>query len=118
MLTKKICESRRLTISELSRGFATNDTDCSLRDYRSYVSLSQILLKKGSENAHECAQRADSDFDFDFDFFFLERCHRDDDEFRSHIVRVSGDETWVSFVNVATKEQSEQWMHTFTKQAE
>jgi hypothetical protein len=27
------------------------------------------------------------------------------------------DETWVSFVNVETKEQSQQWMQTFTKQA-
>jgi hypothetical protein len=28
-----------------------------------------------------------------------------------HIVRVTGDETWVSFVNVKTKEQSKQWVH-------
>jgi hypothetical protein len=27
-----------------------------------------------------------------------------------HIVRVTADETWVSFVNVETKEQSKQWM--------
>jgi hypothetical protein len=31
---------------------------------------------------------------------------------------VTGDETWVLFVNVETKEKSKQWMHTFTKQAE
>jgi hypothetical protein len=29
-----------------------------------------------------------------------------------HIVRVTGDETWVSFVNVETKEQPKQWLHT------
>jgi hypothetical protein len=29
-----------------------------------------------------------------------------------HIIRVTGDETWASFVNFETKEQSEQWRHT------
>jgi hypothetical protein len=43
---------------------------------------------------------------------FLERYLEDDDENLNHIVRVTGDETWVSFVNVETKEQSKQWMHT------
>jgi hypothetical protein len=43
---------------------------------------------------------------------FLERYHKDGDEFLNHIVRVTGDETRVSFVNVETKEQSKQWMHT------
>jgi hypothetical protein len=37
---------------------------------------------------------------------FLERYHKDGDEFLNHIGRVRGDETWVSFVNVETKEQS------------
>jgi hypothetical protein len=52
---------------------------------------------------------------------FLERYHKDDDEFLNHIVRVTGDETWVSFVNVETKEQSAVKAvdaHTFTKQDE
>jgi hypothetical protein len=39
---------------------------------------------------------------------FLERHH----EFFDHIVLVTGDETWVLFVNVETKEQSKYWMHT------
>jgi histone-lysine N-methyltransferase SETMAR len=43
---------------------------------------------------------------------FLEQFHKDGDQFLNHIVRVTGDETWVSFVNVETKEQSKQWMHT------
>jgi acyl-CoA thioesterase len=42
----------------------------------------------------------------------LERHHNDGDEFLNRIVRVTGDETWVSFVNAETKEQSKQWMHT------
>jgi hypothetical protein len=29
-----------------------------------------------------------------------------------HTLRVTGDETWVSFANVETKEQSKQWMQT------
>jgi hypothetical protein len=29
-----------------------------------------------------------------------------------HIVQVTGDETWVSFVNFETQMQSKQWMHT------
>jgi hypothetical protein len=43
---------------------------------------------------------------------FLERYHKDDDELLNHSVGVTGDETWVSFVNFETKEQSQQWMHT------
>jgi hypothetical protein len=42
--------------------------------------------------------------------FFLEKYHKDGLEFLSHIG--TSDETWVSFVNVETKEQSKQWMHT------
>jgi hypothetical protein len=39
---------------------------------------------------------------------FLEQYHKNGDEFLNHIVRVTGDETWVSFVNVETKEHSKQ----------
>jgi hypothetical protein len=35
-----------------------------------------------------------------------ERYHEDGGEFLNHIVRVTGDETCVSFVNVETKGQS------------
>jgi hypothetical protein len=42
---------------------------------------------------------------------FPEQYHKDGDDFPNHIVRVTGDETWVSFVNVETKEQSKQRMH-------
>jgi hypothetical protein len=43
---------------------------------------------------------------------FFERYHKDGDEFLNHIVRVTGDETWISFANVKSKEQSKQWMRT------
>jgi hypothetical protein len=47
---------------------------------------------------------------------FLEQYHKDGDEFLNHVVQVTGDETWVSSVNVETKEQSKQWMHTHIHQ--
>jgi hypothetical protein len=43
---------------------------------------------------------------------FLERYHKDCDDFLSHTVQVTGDETCVSFVNIKTKEQSKQLMQT------
>jgi hypothetical protein len=61
----------------------------------------------GSENADGCAQNAENGFGLDF----LERYHKDGDEFLSHIIRVTGDEIWVSFVNVEIKEQPKQWRH-------
>jgi hypothetical protein len=48
----------------------------------------------------------------------LEQFQKDGDEFLSHIVQVIDGETWVSFVDVETKEQSKKWMHTFTRQPE
>jgi hypothetical protein len=43
---------------------------------------------------------------------FLEKYHKDGDEFLNHIVGVTGNEIWVSFINTEIKEQSKQWMHT------
>jgi hypothetical protein len=43
---------------------------------------------------------------------FLEQYHEHGNEFLNHIVQVTGDETWVSLLNIETKEQSKQWMHT------
>jgi hypothetical protein len=60
----------------------------------------------GSEYIHWYAQSSEDGFDF------LERCHKDGDEFLNHTARVKGDETWVSLLNVETKEQSKQWMQT------
>jgi hypothetical protein len=71
----------------------------------------------GSKNVHGCSQTTENDFGFDF----LKRYHKYGDEFLNHIIQVTGDETWVSFENVETKEQSAVKAvdaHTFTKQAE
>jgi hypothetical protein len=59
----------------------------------------------GSINAHGFAQNAENGFCICR--LFLEQFHKDGDEFLNHI-QVTGDETWVSFVNVETKEQSKQ----------
>jgi hypothetical protein len=58
------------------------------------------LHKIGSENAHGCAQNVENGFDYDF----LERYHKDGDEILIHIVRITDDETWFSFVNFETTE--------------
>jgi hypothetical protein len=50
---------------------------------------------------------------------FLERCHKGGNEFLNNIVRVTRDETLVSFANVGTKRIYRAVdAHTFTKQAE
>jgi hypothetical protein len=58
------------------------------------------MRKMGPKNAHRCARNAENGFASDF----LARYHKDGDEFLNHIIWVTGDETWVSFVNVETKE--------------
>jgi hypothetical protein len=55
--------------------------------------------------AHGCAQDTENGFGFDF---FLEQYHKDGHEFLNNIIRVTGDETWVSLVNAEPKEQSKQ----------
>jgi hypothetical protein len=62
----------------------------------------------GSENAHRCAQSTGNGFGFDFFRVIPQRWKL----IFCHIIQVSGDETCVSFMNVETKEQSKQWMHT------
>jgi predicted nuclease of restriction endonuclease-like RecB superfamily len=65
-----------------------------------------------SENSHGCTQNAENDFGFNF---LLERYHKYGNEFLNHIVRVTSDETWVSFVNVEIKKPSKQWMLTHSQ---
>jgi hypothetical protein len=72
----------------------------------SQARLSQVLRNVGSEltGAHKTQKMASS-------LTSLERCYKHD-EFLSHMVRVTTDETWLSFVNVKTEERSKQWMHS------
>jgi hypothetical protein len=53
-----------------------------------------------SKDAQRCAQNAENDFGFDF----LQQYHKDGDEFLGHIVCVVGEETWVLFIDVESKE--------------
>jgi hypothetical protein len=51
-------------------------------------------------------------------FTFLKRYHKYCNEFLQHIVQVTGVETWVSFLNAETKEQSKAVdAYTITEQA-
>jgi hypothetical protein len=63
----------------------------------------------GSENAHRDAQNAENGYGFCRLFRPIPQ--------RWQLIsqsQVTGDETWVSVVNVETKEQSKQWMHAYS----
>jgi hypothetical protein len=68
------------------------------------------LHKTGSENAHRCAQNTASAL------ALLEQYHKNGNNFFNNTVRVTHNETLVSFVNVEIKEQPKKWMHTHTHQ--
>jgi hypothetical protein len=75
---------------------------CSLRDYHSSLGYQKFWTRwipKMLTGAHETKRMASA-------LTFSEWYHKNGDEFLSHIVRVTGNETWVSFVNFETKEQS------------
>jgi hypothetical protein len=55
----------------------------------------------GFNSAHRCTQNEHNGSGFDF----IRGIPQNDNEFLSHIVQVTDDETWASFVNVETKEQ-------------
>jgi hypothetical protein len=68
----------------------------------------------GSENSNRYAQNTGNGFAFDF----LEQYHQDGNAFFNNIVCVTGDETWLSIVNVETKRAFKAVnAHTFTKHA-
>jgi hypothetical protein len=93
-LTKKFCERRRFTISELSCEFQqiSNTVLYDIITVRlGYHEFCARWLPKMLTFAHKTQRMASA-------LTFLERSHKDGDEFLSHIVGVTGDETWVSFV--------------------
>jgi hypothetical protein len=109
----KVCERQCFTISELLREFP--QILCTVL-YKiitirlGYHKFCQRQVPKMFMSAHKMKRMASV-------LIFLEWYHTYGNEFLSHVVWVTGDETWVSFVNVETKEQTKQWMHTFTKLA-
>jgi hypothetical protein len=110
---KKICKRRCFTISQIS---------CEFPKVSRTVLYEIITVRLGYhhkfwQNGFWYAQNAENGFGFDF----LELYHKDGNGFLNHITRVTGDETWVLFMNVETKNQSEVKAvvaHTFTKQDE
>lgn len=75
--------------------------------HRDEAILSQVLLKMNSENAHGCEHNPENGCGYDFSraipqgWRWISQPHH----------RVTGDENRVSFVNVVSKKQPEQWMH-------
>jgi transposase len=105
---EKICERRGFTISELSCEFLQI----------SHTALYEIMIVRPGYHkfctrwvprmltgVHKTQRMASA-------LTLLEWYHKDGDKFPNHSLRVTDDEIWVSFVNVGTKEQSKQWMHT------
>jgi hypothetical protein len=83
---QKIYERQQFTISELS---------CEFPQISHAVLYEISTVRLGYHKL--CATWASAST-------FLEQYHKDGDEFLNHIIQVTDDETWVSFVNVETKE--------------
>jgi hypothetical protein len=100
---QKICESRRFTNSEVS---------CELPQISRILVYEIMTHKFCARCVPKMLKGAQKTQRMTTAFTCLQRYYKDGDEFLSHVVRITGDETWVSFVNVETKEESKQWMHT------
>lgn len=102
----RICDNRRFTVSELSDEFpqisrtVLYEIVTERLRYRKFCA--RWVPKILSEN-HK-TQRMASALDF------LMRYEREEQSFLNRIV--TGDETWVKYVNPETKEQSKVWAHT------
>jgi hypothetical protein len=99
VLTKKLVKAGASQFQNLRVDFLEFHALFSVRLLQFGYAITRFV-QDGSENSHACAFN-----------FFLERYHKDGTEFLN-IVRVTGDKTSVSFVNVETKEQSKWWIHT------
>jgi hypothetical protein len=107
---QKICERQRFTISELSCEFP--QISCTvlyeiITVRPGYHKFCARWVPEMSPGAHKMCRMASA-------LTFLEQYNKDGDEFLHHIIWVTGDETWVSFLNDETREQSMQWMNTYS----
>jgi hypothetical protein len=105
-VNKKIIENWHFTISELSFEFPhiSRTILCKIVTHKlGYHKFCARWVPKMLTDAHKMQRMASA-------LTFLERYCKDGNEFLNHIV--TEDETWVSCVNVETKEQFKQWMHT------
>jgi hypothetical protein len=98
---QKLCERQRFTIPELSCEFPqisrTLVYEIITVMLGCHYKFCARLVSKMLTGAHK-TQRLTSALTF------LERYHKAGDELLNHIVRVTGDKTWVSFVDVETQE--------------
>jgi hypothetical protein len=69
--------------------------------------ISQVLSNMGCENCHRCSQTRKKMLRL----WHFKGYHKDCDKFLNHILQVTDDETWVSFVNVEIKDLWKRWMH-------
>lgn len=103
---KVVRERRRFTISELSCEFPQISRTV-LHEIVSkslgYHKFCARWVPKRLTDVHRMQRMGSA-------LTFLQRYHDEGNDFLDKIV--TGDETWVRFVNVETKEQSKQWMHT------
>jgi hypothetical protein len=89
--------SQRLAISELScKSHPVFSVRLPQLGYAATTRVPKILMAE---------HKTRNGFGFDF---LLQRYHKYDEKFLNHIVQVTGDETWVSFVNAEPTEQSMQ----------
>jgi hypothetical protein len=105
---QNICERERFTFSELSCEFPQISRTLLHKIITArlvYHKFCARWVPKMLMGAHKKQRMVSA-------LTLLERYYKNGDEFLNHIVWVTGDETWVSSVNVETKEQSKQWMHT------
>jgi hypothetical protein len=105
---QKICERWHFTISELSCEFPqiSHTVLYEIITVRvGYHKFCPRWVLKMLTDVHKMQEMASA-------LTFLERYHKDGAECLSHFIQVTGDETWISFLSVETKEQSKQWMHT------
>jgi hypothetical protein len=105
---QKICEKHLFGISELLCEFTQNLRTVLYKNttvrlgYQNFCARSVPKMLTGS------TKRRDSLLSDEFFRVIPQKWRR----FLSRILRVTGDETWVSFFKVETKEQSKQRMHT------
>jgi hypothetical protein len=108
---QKIFERRSFTISELSCEFPQISLTllCDIITVRlsNDRKFCERWVPKMLTGAHKMQKMASG-------LTFLQRYHKDGDEFLSHIIRITDDETRGSLVNIETKKQSKQWMHTYS----
>jgi hypothetical protein len=101
---QKICERRCFTTSELLCEFPQISHTVLYEIIAVRLGYHKFCVRwipKVLTSAHKTQRMASA-------LTFLERYHSNGGEILSHIVRVTDDKTWVSFVNAETKKQSKE----------